>query len=493
MSISGASIVPASVLEFYSIKIAPLNNMFVLERSLKHKYTKIKYFDDPTVESYQMLDKVLEFNEAAAAAAMTSSAAVMTSSAAVMTSSSSGMTSSTAMSSSSAATATAMTTFWSKDFVENFAHNLSQVPKVNIYLLEKLDVLLKRCDDVEVRSHIFPLVFNSLASNNILCQEAALNTYPAMESYLDDSIIRRSILPKAKNLFLKATSMVILDEVLPFLIEIQCSDVDIAMSIVDIKAYTHVHLYTAPAIYKHLLSDRKFGLTHNLLATKVMPSLVPLTVYPGLSIYQFNSLMTLLHDMLAQIEQERINKMINELPPPQQYNDTQREPGANIKNNINNNNNTATTNQNASLLNQSFLHVDFNAYRPPSTPEFTIQSASESRDHLDNPGYKRHASFQSLGVRRLSQMSGQSDIRANAFSQHNPHIHISQASMTASLKDNVASLFSSSKHRDSIEVKFSRHLRISDAILRSKITDDDDEEEEDDEDEDGEEILKNGK
>ena len=36
-------------------------------------------------------------------------------------------------------------------------------------------------------------------------------------------------------------------------------------------------------IYKHMLSDKKFGLTHNLLATKVMPPLIPHTVNPGLS------------------------------------------------------------------------------------------------------------------------------------------------------------------------------------------------------------------
>jgi len=40
------------------------------------------------------------------------------------------------------------------------------------------------------------------------------------------------------------------------------------------------------AIYRHLLSDRKFGLTHNLLATKVMPSLIPLSISPGYSLDQ---------------------------------------------------------------------------------------------------------------------------------------------------------------------------------------------------------------
>lgn len=47
------------------------------------------------------------------------------------------------------------------------------------------------------------------------------------------------------------------------------------------------------AIYKHLLSDKKYGLTHSLLATKVMPTVVPLTVTPGLSIEQVLSFRTI--------------------------------------------------------------------------------------------------------------------------------------------------------------------------------------------------------
>ena len=39
-------------------------------------------------------------------------------------------------------------------------------------------------------------------------------------------------------------------------------------------------------IYKHLLKDKKYGLTHNLIATKVMPPLIPQTVNPGLSMEQ---------------------------------------------------------------------------------------------------------------------------------------------------------------------------------------------------------------
>lgn len=37
------------------------------------------------------------------------------------------------------------------------------------------------------------------------------------------------------------------------------------------------------------MSDKKFGLTHNLIATKVMPPLIPQTVNPGLSMEQVHT------------------------------------------------------------------------------------------------------------------------------------------------------------------------------------------------------------
>lgn len=54
-------------------------------------------------------------------------------------------------------------------------------------------------------------------------------------------------------------------------------------------------------IYQHLLSDRKFGLTHNLLATKVMPSLIPHTISPGLSIDQVSSVLIIQMMMLMML------------------------------------------------------------------------------------------------------------------------------------------------------------------------------------------------
>ncbi|XP_036355873.1 SCY1-like protein 2, partial [Octopus sinensis] len=160
------------------------------------------------------------------------------------------------------------------------------------FLLDKLHIILAKSPKEEIKSEVLPMVFNTLDSNSLQGQEAALNTIAVIKEYVDDQVIKKIVLPRAKNLFARSSNvkmkinaltcikklldsldkMIILDEVLPFLTEISCQDAEVVMSIV--------------GIYSHLLSNKRFGLTHNLVATKVMPPLIPHTVNPGLTMDQ---------------------------------------------------------------------------------------------------------------------------------------------------------------------------------------------------------------
>ncbi|XP_076441037.1 SCY1-like protein 2 [Babylonia areolata] len=193
--------------------------------------------------------------------------------------------------------------------------NLPKPVQATVYILNRLDVILSKTPLEEVRTEILPMVFNCLDSSSLHAQEAAIGAIGVVKEYLDDSILRKMVLPKAKSLFFRSTNvkmrinalscidhllesldkMLILDDVLPFLTDITCQDPDVVVAVV--------------SIYKHMLSDKKFGLTHNLLATKVMPSLIPHTVNPGLNLEQFSSLMEVLRDMLDQVDKQRRNKM----------------------------------------------------------------------------------------------------------------------------------------------------------------------------------------
>ncbi|GFY67095.1 SCY1-like protein 2 [Trichonephila inaurata madagascariensis] len=87
----------------------------------------------------------------------------------------------------------------------------------------------------------------------------------------------------------------ILDEVLPMLGKAKLQDPAILMPVV--------------RIYKHMLGEKKYGLTVNLLATKVMPVLIPVVVSPGLKLDQFTSLVELLREMLDHVARNQRNKL----------------------------------------------------------------------------------------------------------------------------------------------------------------------------------------
>ncbi|CAI9739377.1 2 [Octopus vulgaris] len=200
---------------------------------------------------------------------------------------------------------------------------MSKPIQATAFLLDKLHIILAKSPKEEIKSEVLPMVFNTLDSNSLQGQEAALNTIAVIKEYVDDQVIKKIVLPRAKNLFARSSNvkmkinaltcikklldsldkMIILDEVLPFLTEISCQDAEVVMSIV--------------GIYSHLLSNKRFGLTHNLVATKVMPPLIPHTVNPGLTMDQFTALMEVLRQMLGQIDTQRRHKMKMETVPTQ--------------------------------------------------------------------------------------------------------------------------------------------------------------------------------
>lgn len=48
-------------------------------------------------------------------------------------------------------------------------------------------------------------------------------------------------------------------------------------------------------LYKSMLLERKFGLTTNVMATKMIPALAPQTVNPALNVEQFTNIMEVPH------------------------------------------------------------------------------------------------------------------------------------------------------------------------------------------------------
>jgi len=64
-----------------------------------------------------------------------------------------------------------------------------------------------------------------------------------------------------------------------------------------------------PGIYKLALTHKKLGITKELMATKILPFLMPLSIENGLTLNQFNALMGLIKEMVSRVEGEHRTKL----------------------------------------------------------------------------------------------------------------------------------------------------------------------------------------
>jgi hypothetical protein len=57
------------------------------------------------------------------------------------------------------------------------------------------------------------------------------------------------------------------------------------------------------------LTHKKLGITKELMATKILPFLMPLSIENGLTLNQFNALMTVIKEMVSRVEGEHRTKL----------------------------------------------------------------------------------------------------------------------------------------------------------------------------------------
>ncbi|KAI5699848.1 hypothetical protein M8J75_009780 [Diaphorina citri] len=87
----------------------------------------------------------------------------------------------------------------------------------------------------------------------------------------------------------------VLDEVLPFLPQIPSRDPAVLMGIL--------------GIYKLVLNHKKMAISKEIMATKILPFLMPLVIENSLSLNQFNSLVAVIKDMVNRVEAEHRTKL----------------------------------------------------------------------------------------------------------------------------------------------------------------------------------------
>lgn len=178
-----------------------------------------------------------------------------------------------------------------------------------------MELLLKLTPATDIQQHVLPMLYRGLDSDTPQIHELCLTILPTFANLLDHANMKNSVLPRIKKLCLSTSALsvrvncllcigqlldnldkwLVLDEVLPFLPQIPSREPAVLMGIL--------------GIYKLTLNNDKLGISKEVIATRVLPFLIPLCIENGLSLSQFNALVALVKQMFQQVEGEHRTKL----------------------------------------------------------------------------------------------------------------------------------------------------------------------------------------
>jgi SCY1-like protein 2 len=187
--------------------------------------------------------------------------------------------------------------------------------QVPLILLQKMDLLLKKTSPEDVRQHVLPTIITSLETTNTQLQGLCISLIPSFATTVDYSSMKHSIVPRLTALMVSCESVslrvkclvavgkmldsldkhIVHDHILPLLQQIPSREPAVLMAIL--------------GIYHAVMKNKKIGMDKVLLATRILPFVVPLSVEPTLNVAQFNQFMVVIRDMLQCVETEQLTHL----------------------------------------------------------------------------------------------------------------------------------------------------------------------------------------
>jgi SCY1-like protein 2 len=164
--------------------------------------------------------------------------------------------------------------------------------QILLIVLRNMNMILSKTPPSDIKEHILPMVCRSLESDIIEIQELCLSTLPSFSSLIDTQSIKHQLLPRIRKLCWESANIgvrvnslicigkllehlekwVVLDDVLPILERVNIRDSAVLMAML--------------GVYRIILTHPKLGITKDLLATRVLPHIIPISVDSNLNMKQ---------------------------------------------------------------------------------------------------------------------------------------------------------------------------------------------------------------
>ena len=138
---------------------------------------------------------------------------------------------------------------------------------------------------------------------------------PNLPGLLDRQSLKSALLPKIRAVCMTTTllsvrvnSLICLGKLLDYMDKWQVID-DVLSWMSSIPSKEPAVIMAIVGIYKLAVSSSKLGLPKEEMANKALPFLIPLSIENGLTVQQFNIIVTLVREMMTKIETEHRTKL----------------------------------------------------------------------------------------------------------------------------------------------------------------------------------------
>lgn len=199
----------------------------------------------------------------------------------------------------------------------NLVFQMKEPIQVSIILMQNIELLLLKCkkNQETIRNYILPMVCRCFDQNSTEVQDLCLQSVPNICYLVEQTSIKNALLPKIKKLCLASTDKsmkvkcllcigkiityldkwIVIDEVINFLPEVNSREAGCIMACI--------------GIYQLSFNHEKLGLTKEVICNRAVPHMLSLSIENHLNTNQYETIMTLIRQMIANVEEEHKAKL----------------------------------------------------------------------------------------------------------------------------------------------------------------------------------------
>ncbi|BHF62509.1 SCY1-like protein 2 [Sparganum proliferum] len=192
---------------------------------------------------------------------------------------------------------------------------IKEPDQVLLALLQNLNILTSKFSPTDFKRYMLPVLSSSLETNTTSIVQLCLKSLPDVAQLMDFTVLKSSIVPRLKKAYLRhdlvslrLETLICLGKVLEYL-DKWCVMEDVFLFLVEVKSREPILVVAVLTIYKVAFLHKKLGISRDVLATRVIPHLLQLSMDNNLNLTQYAAFAELIRQMITQLETQQKAKL----------------------------------------------------------------------------------------------------------------------------------------------------------------------------------------